>query len=507
MCRKPRLLNRPFLGSLLFVVFPFALAACGGSSASVGGGGSGGGNGGNGENPVPSISSLSPTSAVTGSAAFTLTVAGTNFISDSTVDWNGSPRSTSFLSSTELQAQILASDIAAVGSASVTVINPAPGGGTSNTLTFMTNSGGVTVLVVNQLSNDLAWDQTNQMIYLSVPSTAGANGNTITALNPASAEIVSSVFAGSEPDSLAISGDNQFVYAGLDGSAAVQRFVLPSLTKDINYSLGTNAIFGPYFALDLQVAPGAPHTTAVTLGNVGVSPSAEGGIVIFDDATPRAITAPGFSTSGNLYDSLQWGSDATALYAANNEDTAFDFYNLTVSASGVVLDNDYRGVFSDFEIRIHYDGGTGLIYSDDGHIVNPSTGLPAGEFAASGVMIPDSTLNSAFFLGQTEAQAGTNSYTIVSFNLTQFTQVNSIVIPNVSGTPLRLIRWGANGLAFNSTDEPLSNGGAVYLISGAFVNSGQPQNTRAVPNSERVRRTWQTPKKRSLPDQNRPPAS
>jgi uncharacterized protein YdgA (DUF945 family) len=91
-------------------------------------------------NPVPSISSLSPSSAIAGSAAFTLTVNGTNFVSSSTIQWNGSNRTTTFVSSTQLTATIPASDIATVGSANVTVVNPSPGGGMSSALSFIINN-------------------------------------------------------------------------------------------------------------------------------------------------------------------------------------------------------------------------------------------------------------------------------------------------------------------------------------------------------------------------------
>ncbi|MGO9451869.1 MAG: hypothetical protein ACLQDV_12650 [Candidatus Binataceae bacterium] len=202
-----------------------------------------------------------------------------------------------------------------------------------------TGGAGYAELEVNQQSNDIVNDPVNQVIYLSVPGAVTPNGNTIAVLNLASGQISSSQFAGSEPDVLAISDDSQFLYAGLDGAASVQRFTLPSLTTDINYSLGRT-----YFALDLQVAPGAPHTTAVSLGNMGVSPEAEGGITIFDDSTPRPTVAEGFG-GGGLYDSLQWGSNDTALYAANTEDTGFDFYALSVSSAGVVLAEDYPGSF------------------------------------------------------------------------------------------------------------------------------------------------------------------
>jgi len=91
-------------------------------------------------NPVPTASSLSPSSAVARGSAFTLTVTGSNFISSSVVRWNGADRTTTFVSATQLQASIPASDIGAAGTAQVTVFNPAPGGGTSNALTFTTSA-------------------------------------------------------------------------------------------------------------------------------------------------------------------------------------------------------------------------------------------------------------------------------------------------------------------------------------------------------------------------------
>ena len=87
-------------------------------------------------NPAPTVTTLSPTSVVAGSGAFTLTVNGTNFINGSTVNFNGTARVTSFVNATQLTAAILASDVTAAGTPAVTVTNPAPGGGTSNSVTF-----------------------------------------------------------------------------------------------------------------------------------------------------------------------------------------------------------------------------------------------------------------------------------------------------------------------------------------------------------------------------------
>jgi hypothetical protein len=87
-------------------------------------------------NAVPTAVSLSPSSATHGGASFTLTVNGTKFVSGCTVEWNGAALATTFVSGTQVTAKVPAADIAAAGTASVTVKNPAPGGGTSNALTF-----------------------------------------------------------------------------------------------------------------------------------------------------------------------------------------------------------------------------------------------------------------------------------------------------------------------------------------------------------------------------------
>ncbi len=91
-------------------------------------------------NPAPQATSTVPASAAVGGSAFQLTVNGSNFIAGSVVNWNGSPRTTTYISSTQLTAAIPASDLVAAGTASVTVTNPAPGGGTSGAIPFSLSS-------------------------------------------------------------------------------------------------------------------------------------------------------------------------------------------------------------------------------------------------------------------------------------------------------------------------------------------------------------------------------
>ena len=88
-------------------------------------------------NPVPLINNpLVPASVPPGSAALTLTVNGTGFVPGSVVNWNQTPLTTTFVSSSQLLGTVTANLIAQQTVANVSVTNPAPGGGVSNEQLF-----------------------------------------------------------------------------------------------------------------------------------------------------------------------------------------------------------------------------------------------------------------------------------------------------------------------------------------------------------------------------------
>ncbi len=411
---------------------------------------------------------------------FTLTVNGVNFTSSTVVVWNGTDLTTTQVSSTELQAQIPASLIAVPNTVTVSV-TPAETINYVATFTITpTPLAGNTVTAVDIQANDMVWDPVSQQIYLSVSSSNGANGDTITALNPSTGQLGISQNAGGEPDMLALASDGSYLYAGINGSASVQRFTLPGLGMDINIPLGASSIFGPYYAMDVEAAPGSPHTIAVVRGNTGVYPVEQCGVVIYDDAVARPTSVPRYP-NGPI-DSIQWNGNATQIYGENNEDSGFDFYVMSVNSSGVQITNDYRGVFNMFNAKLHYDATTGYVYNDGGQAVNPATGTVVGAFptntiqggfVSGGVMVPDGTLNIAYFLGKPFGNNTSGEYLLEAFNLTNFTFIDAVPIPNVVGFPLKLIRWGTNGLAFltgSDTGSPLPGTG-VYIISGTFVTN------------------------------------
>jgi hypothetical protein len=107
-------------------------------------------------NPVPFLNQpLVPTAVSPGASAFTLAVSGTGFVSGATIDFNRVPLSTSFVDSKRLTAQVPATDVADAGTAAVTVVNPAPGGGSSNVAYFQIGAPEATVSFANATNSPL----------------------------------------------------------------------------------------------------------------------------------------------------------------------------------------------------------------------------------------------------------------------------------------------------------------------------------------------------------------
>jgi len=105
-----------------------------------------------------------------------MTVTGTGFVTGAIVNWNGTTRVTTFVNSTQITAAILAADVAAGGTANVTVTNPTPGGGTSTPATTFTITGTPTI---GTLSPPVAVFGTGDFT-LTVNGTNFVNGATLT---------------------------------------------------------------------------------------------------------------------------------------------------------------------------------------------------------------------------------------------------------------------------------------------------------------------------------------
>ncbi|MFA5185251.1 MAG: IPT/TIG domain-containing protein [Patescibacteria group bacterium] len=107
------------------------------------------------ENPVPVLGSLSPSSKNLNDAQFTMTLTGSSFLPTSQAQFGGSDRATTYVSPTQLDVTILASDMTTGGTFNITVVNPIPGGGTSAARTFTVNNPAPTLGSISPTSKPL----------------------------------------------------------------------------------------------------------------------------------------------------------------------------------------------------------------------------------------------------------------------------------------------------------------------------------------------------------------
>lgn len=106
-------------------------------------------------NPVPILSALSQTSAAWGSPGFTLTVTGSNFVPQARIQFGAGYLDTTYLSGTQLQAQVPAAYLSPQAIQSpipITVVNPGPGGGTSNAINFSLSYPGPVITSISPAS-------------------------------------------------------------------------------------------------------------------------------------------------------------------------------------------------------------------------------------------------------------------------------------------------------------------------------------------------------------------
>jgi trimeric autotransporter adhesin len=391
--------------------------------------------------PEPSISSTSPTSIVAGTASEPIVITGQNFAAGATVQWNGTNIPATYLSSTQLQVQPTTAELASAAIIQLTVTNPSPGTispATSFNLTYP-----VTVTVLDLPANDLVWDPFAQLLYASMPSSYGVNGNSIAVINPTTGAVTGYFYAGSEPTKLALDSTSKFLYVGLNGDGAIQRLDLPGFTKDIVISLGNSTNNdGPNLAGAIAVSPTNADTIAVAL-NQNACCSGSGPLEFFTNATKLAnsVTTPAINQ-------IAFAS-GTTLYGYYPDTLS----EVTVSSTGGTLGQQWNDLVTGNAFQ--YSGG--LIFGGNGEEFNPATGLLQGTFdvgtacCTSAIQVlPDSAINRAFALGETPFFS---SLGITSYNLSEFTPVAVASLAEFgseysSSSTSKFIQWGPNGLAF-----------------------------------------------------------
>jgi DNA-binding beta-propeller fold protein YncE len=296
--------------------------------------------------------------------------------------------------------------------------------------------------VLDQPVNDLVYSATRRILYASVPSTGGPFGNFIIAIDPSTKQVIGSVFVGSEPNEIAMSDDESVLYVGLDGSAAIRRVRLDSLSADLLFTLGSGSN-GPYFAEDIVVLPGEPGAIAVSRRNSCCSPRHEG-VAIYDDGVKRATNTASHTGSN----AIEPGAGSGVLYGYNNETSDFGFRRMSVGTSGVSITSNLQNAIQGYYVDIKY--GDGMIYATSGKVIDPVNNLLYATLAiqgfADGVEV-DPKYKRVYFIDD-------NSLKVFNTSYFQPTGTDTLGVSGYSNRA-RLTRWGRRGLAYRASDSRL----------------------------------------------------
>lgn len=390
------------------------------------------------------LASLDPPQAAPGSGALTLAVSGTGFRPDAQVLWNGTALSTRFNNSTSLEAAVPASLLAMAGEGFVQVANSCL---RCTTPVFPFRVGTSSTVRVQAPASDMVWDGTHALLFIT-----GVQ-QTVRALDPATGALGASVTFSSAPTQLSISAQDEFLYVSSQNLfVAGTRLSLPGLS---------NATRVPPVGgvVAIVAAPDVDQTAAFTDGSV---------VGVVDGTSVRSQTAS-ITVNG-----LTWGFESSTLFGVDSSRGrlfSFPVDSTGVLAPALINDGGFTGR------NVHYDRAVRLLFDDDGHVFDEHGVAQAGftlpaplAFVCTGAM---DGAGGRMFFACGESDIG---LTVRSFDIASRQPLSNVLLeganfqffpPLVSG-PVRLVRFGANGIALIASSPGVSS--SIYLYSGGFVH-------------------------------------
>jgi hypothetical protein len=204
----------------------------------------------------------------------------------------------------------------------------------------------------------------------------------------------------------------------------------------------------------MEVVPGSPQSLVISrpFGH---------GVAIYDNGVQRPNTS-GFSA---IVGPIEFGADPSILYGFDNFTSGMNLVKFLVDSSGLTASTSIGGFFTSAN-ALKFSNG--LLYSGGGRVGDPESGTLVGTFQNTGfspVMAVDSANHRVFY-----AFSNGSNVDLLAFDANTFLLIGSVSLPGINGTPANLVRWGTNGLAFNTLPFDIGTS-HVYLLETELVSN------------------------------------
>lgn len=312
------------------------------------------------------------------------------------------------------------------------VLSPTLAGRACSTIDLGGQLGAAVFLQIDCVFNDAVYDSDRNLIYASLPSAAGRDGNSIAIIDPLTGSIRSYIYVGSEPDRLAISADGSLLYVALNESNRVARVDLQSQQLGSYIRLLDERGFSrPSFA---QVI------AASTQSAVDVVVSAEGETALYSDGVQGLDLLDRFTDMESLF----YNAAGTGVYGVEAGRILWTF---DVGATGLTNITETRDVLVSRGAKIENDE----LHDYLGKIVEPATATLIGTCSVSGATAvePDPANDDIYYLA-----TGFDSEMQVCDRTTQAV-TKTFAVPKFGGGFFfpRLTKAGATRIAITNDDK------------------------------------------------------
>jgi uncharacterized protein (TIGR03437 family) len=287
-------------------------------------------------------------------------------------------------------------------------------------------------------ANGLAYDSVRNVVWASIAGSAGAAGNSVVSIDPATGAVVDTIYAGSEPGALALSADGSHLFAVLGGSPAIVVVDLAAKkSSSFPISAGSSSRYW-YGQAVASIAGTSNSVVAVTTSPTAAQSAGGSSVIAYDAGVARPNTfnnGVGADLYANYVQTIFPADSSNAYYAANATmhyaDSTHDVFRLIVDSSGVRLDRKLNNLLlgsgagasgttaANQPVSMVYDSGrlftsAGQILTPDGSHVLGSAALDPGY----GIPVPFSDQNAVAFVQSYAPELSANFYDLGTFRPT-----------------------------------------------------------------------------------------